>query len=253
MNTYTLESIDKVYEAVGKFTGVFDRGYDDKKIFRHMDKLNLDFVIRLKTNRNFLFQGKSKNVLELANSRKGKVRFNAKFQGEERNLTISYTKVQMTDGKHEEYICVFVYGLGAEPMMLLTNKKITSAHDARVIVRMYIDRWKIEEVHRAEKVAYNYEDMRVQTLKAMNNLNFIFNMLLGLIAKLVDEMDSRELSQKIIERSQSLRSDLVVFIGMFTRGIQEILSYAYKGVSAFKQEKKSINDCLYIEQLNLQI
>ena len=125
----------------------------------------------------------------------------------------------MTDGKHEEYTCVFIYGLGEEPMMLLTNKEITSAHDARAIVRLYLDRWKIEEVHRAEKVAYNYEAMRVQTLKAMNNLNFIFNMLLGLIAKLVDEMDSSQLSQKIMERSKSLRSDLVVFIGMFTSGI----------------------------------
>lgn len=72
MNTYTMESIEKVHEAIGKFTGVFDRGYDDKKIFRYMDKLGLEFVIRLKANRNFLFKGKLKNVLEQANTRKGK-------------------------------------------------------------------------------------------------------------------------------------------------------------------------------------
>lgn len=127
MNTYTKESIDKVYQAIGKFTGVFDRGYDDKKIFRYMDKLKLDFVIRLKTNRSFLFKGKSKNVLEQATTRRGKIIFTAKFQGEKKTLTISYTRVQMTDGAHEEYTCVFVYGLGAEPMMLVTNKSIDSA------------------------------------------------------------------------------------------------------------------------------
>ncbi len=253
MNTYTLESIDKAYEAVGKFTGVFDRGYDDKKIFRYMDKLNLDFVIRLKTNRNFLFKGISKNVLEQANNKKGKILFIAKFQGEEKRLTISYTRVQMPDGNHEEYTCVSVYGLGEEPMMLLTNKSIKSAHDARVIVRMYLDRWKIEEVHRAEKEAYDYENMRVRTLKAMNNLNFIFMMLLGFIAKLIEEMDKRLLSIKIMERSQSLREDLVVFISMFARGIKEILSYAYTGVSSFKKKKKNSKDCIYIEQLSLQL
>lgn len=253
MNNYTIESIDKAYEAIGKFTGVFDRGYDDKKIFRYMDHLKLDFVIRLKTNRNFLFKGKAKNVLEQANNRKGKILFTAKFQEEDKQLTISYTKVQMTDGKHEEYTCVFVYGLGEEPMMLLTNKKVKDAHDARVIVRLYLNRWKIEEIHRAEKTSYQYEDIRVRTLKGMNNLNFIFMMLLGLITKLIEEMDQRLLSIKIIESSQSLKEDLVVFVGMFARGIKEILSYAYTGVSAFKKERKKSEDCIYIEQLSLQL
>ena len=253
MNNYTLESIAKTYEAIGKFTGVFDRGYDDKKVFRYMDKLQLDFVIRLKTNRNFLFKGIAKNVLEQANNRKGKILFTAKFQGEEKKLTISYTRVQMTDGKHEEYTCIFVYGLGEEPMMLLTNKSVKDAHDARVIVRLYLDRWKIEQIHKAEKSAYGYEKMMMRTLKGMNNLNFVFMMLLGLIAKLIEEMDKKLLSIKIMERSQSLREDLIVFVGMFARGIKEILSYAYTGVASFKKEKKKSKDCIFIEQLSLQI
>mgnify|MGYP001028680663 CR=1 FL=1 len=253
MNTYTIESIDKAYEAVGKFIGVFDRGYDDKKIFRYMDKLGLEFVIRLKTNRNFLFKGKEKNILKQANSRKGKILFTAKFQGEEKQLTISYTRVEMVDGAHEEYTCVFVYGLGEEPMMLLTNKQVKSAHDVRVILRMYLDRWKIEEVHRAEKQSYEYENMRVRTLKGMNNLNFIFMMLLGLITKLIEEMDKRLLSIKIMEQSQSLRENLVVFISMFARGIKEILSYAQIGVNSFKEKKKQKEECTYIEQLSLQL
>lgn len=251
MNTYTLESINTVYKAIGKFDGVFDRGYDDKKIFRYMDKLGLKFVIRLKGNRKFLFKGKTKNVLEQANSRKGKIVFKAKFQCEEKQLLISNTRVQMTDGKHEEYSAVFVYGLGTEPMMLLTNKDIKNGHDARVIVRMYLDRWKIEEVHRAQKQAYEYEDMRVRTLKSMNNLNFIFMMQIGLMTKLIEQMDNRLLSIKIMEESKSLREKLVVFISMFARGIKEILSYAYTGVLSFKKKVKK--EKIYIEQLSLPL
>ena len=138
-------------------------------------------------------------------------------------------------------------------MMLLTNKSVNNAHDARVIVRLYLDRWKIEEIHRAEKSSYGYEDMRVRTLKGMNNLNFIFMMLLGFIVKLIEDMDNRLLSIKIMERSESLRDDLVVFIGMFARGIKEILSYAYTGVASFKHEKKKRDCCMYIEQLSLQL
>ncbi len=78
-------------------------------------------------------------------------------------------------------------------------------------------------------------------------------LLLGLIAKLIEQMDYRQLSIQIVENSKSLREDLVVFIGMFAKGIQEILSYAHKGVAAFKKIKIPIEDCIFIEQLSLQI
>lgn len=253
MNEYTFESINKAYEAVGKYTGIFDRGYDDKKIFRYLDKLGIKFVIRLKTNRNFLYKEKKINILELANSMKGKINFKAKFQEEEKSLKISYTKVRLTDGKQEEYTSVFVYGLGEEPMLLITNKEVKSAHDARVIVRLYLDRWKIEEIHRAEKQEYEYENMRVRTLKSMNNLNFIFMLLLGLVGKLIEEMNKLMLSRKIVESSKSLRTNLVVYIGMFARGIKEILSYAQTGIANWKRKKKKKEDCIYVEQLSLQL
>lgn len=236
MNTYTYESIKKAYETVGgKFLGIFDRGYDDKKTFRYLDKKGIDFIIRLKGNRNFLFKGKSKNVLKQAQSRKGKIVFNATFQKERKELTISYTKANLTDGEHEEYTLVFVYGFSEkEPMLLITNKDIKNAHDARVIVRAYLDRWRIEEVHRAEKEEYNYEDMRVRSLQSLNNLNTIFMMFLGLLAKFADTINTRLLSIKIVERSQSLKENLVVLLGMMAKGIKDILSYAHTGIQKYK-------------------
>lgn len=246
MNTCTYEAIDKVSKIVDrKFLGIFDRGYDDKKLFRYLDEKGIDFIIRLKGNRNMLFKGKSKNVLEQAKNRKGKIVFNATFQNERKNLTISYTRANLTDGKHEEYRLVFVYGLKEdEPMMLITNKEVKNAHDARAIVRAYLNRWKIEEVHRAEKQEYHYEDMRVRSLKSLNNLNTIFMMFLGLLAKLADTIDTRLLTIKIIEHSQSLREDLVVMLGMIARGIKEMLSYAHTGIKKYKKRssKKSCDD-----------
>ncbi len=252
MNTYTYESIKKAYETVGgKFLGIFDRGYDDKKTFRYLDEKEIDFIIRLKGNRNFLFKGKSKNVLKQAQSRKGKIVFNATFQKERKELTISYTKANLTDGDHEEYTLVFVYGFSEkEPMLLITNKDIKNAHDARVIVRAYLDRWRIEEVHRAEKEEYNYEDMRVRSLQSLNNLNTIFMMFLGLLAKLVDTINTRLLSIKIVERSQSLKENLVVLLGMMARGIKDILSYAHTGIQKYKSQSYRLEED-FTEQLSL--
>ena len=42
-NKYTIESIKTAEKLVGSnFTGVFDRGYDDNKIFNYMEKININ-------------------------------------------------------------------------------------------------------------------------------------------------------------------------------------------------------------------
>ena len=58
-NNYTLESIKAVEKVVGNnFTGIFDRGYDDNKIYDYMSRNEHSFVIRLKDKRKLLFKGK---------------------------------------------------------------------------------------------------------------------------------------------------------------------------------------------------
>lgn len=51
MNTYTLESIKASENVIGEnFTGIFDRGYDDNKIFKYMSENNHKFVVRLENS-----------------------------------------------------------------------------------------------------------------------------------------------------------------------------------------------------------
>ena len=236
-NDVTKESIEEVIKIVGtNFTGVFDRGYDDEKLFRFLNNKGIKFVIRLKGNRNFLFKNKKKNVLEVAKSRKGKYKMIAmRSNNQDQELYVSYTRVNMTDKDKEEFTLVFVYGLGNDPLMLITNIKVQDGNDAIKIARMYIDRWKIEEVHRAEKTAYNYEDMRVRTLNQLNNLNFIFMITLGFICYQIEKIDSKLLSIEILIRSQSLKEDITVRISQFASGITEILKYSHNGINEFKK------------------
>ena len=235
-NKYTIESIKTAEKLVGSnFTGVFDRGYDDNKIFNYMEKNKHKFVVRLDDQRVLLFKGIRRNVEEVSKTRKGKIKMTALFDdNEEKELMISYTKAILPYNK-KEYTVVFVYGLSEEhPMKLLTNIKNAEKEDVIKIVRLYLSRWRIEEHFRGKKQEYDFENMRVRTLKAMNNLNMMLTIHLGYIAMLVDKMDKKLLVIKIIEASKSLRRKIIVWLSQISRGIKEILKYCHTGIKEWQ-------------------
>ena len=235
-NKYTIESIKTAEKLVGSnFTGVFDRGYDDNKIFNYMEKNKHKFVVRLDDQRVLLFKGIRRNVEEVSKTRKGKIKMTALFDdNEEKELMISYTKAILPYNK-KEYTVVFVYGLSEEhPMKLLTNIKNAEKEDVIKIVRLYLSRWRIEEHFRGKKQEYDFENMRVRTLKAMNNLNMMLTIHLGYIAMLADKIDRKLLVIKIIEASKSLRRKIIVWLSQISRGIKEILKYCHTGIKEWQ-------------------
>lgn len=250
-NTYTLESIKEAEKLIGKnFIGIFDRGYDDNKIFKYMSNNNHKFVIRLDDERTLLFKGKKRSVKEVSNSRKGKISYKALFsENEEYELMLSYTKATLPANK-KEYTLVIVYGLSEEkPMKLLTNIEIKEKEDVIKIVRLYLSRWRIEEHFRGKKQEYDFENMRVRTLESMNNLNMMLTVHLGHIAILADNMNKKLLTIKIIYASKSLKDKAIVWLSQIARGIKEILKYAHNGIKEW-QEIEVRNKC---KQLSLKL
>lgn len=250
-NTYTLESIKSTEKLIGKnFIGIFDRGYDDNKIFKYMSNNNHKFVIRLDDERTLLFKGKKRSVKEVSNSRKGKISYKALFsENEEYELMLSYTKATLPANK-KEYTLVIVYGLSEEkPMKLLTNIEIKEKEDVIKIVRLYLSRWRIEEHFRGKKQEYDFENMRVRTLESMNNLNMMLTVHLGHIAILADNINKKLLTLKIIYASKSLKDKVIVWLSQIARGIKEILKYAHNGIKEW-QEIEVRNKC---KQLSLKL
>ena len=233
-NKYTMESIKAAEDLVEDFTGIFDRGYDDNKIIDYMSKHK--FVIRLNDQRILLFKGKRHNVEEIAKNRKGKIKMKALFDDDdEKELMISYTKVKLPHNK-KEYTLVIVYGLSEEhPMKLLTNIENAEKEDVIKVVRLYLSRWRIEEHFRGKKQEYDFENMRVRTLKSINNLNKILTMYLGYIGMLTDKMDRKLLVIKIIEASKSLRNKIIVWLSQMARGIKEILKNCHTGIKEWQE------------------
>ena len=175
----------------------------------------------------------------MAIRRKGKVKMEVWFDDNEKHeVAVSHTRVTLPYNK-KEYELVFVYGLSEEkPMILLTNREIHSKEDLIKVVRLYFYRWRIEEYFRSKKQEYELENFRVRTLKSINVLNFLLTTHMGHIGKLVESMDKKLLVMKIIERSQSLRNKIIVWINQMARGIKEILKYARSGVKAWQEIKE---------------
>lgn len=250
-NTYTLESIKGAENVVGNnFTGIFDRGYDDNKIFNYMSKKGHKFVVRLDDERTLILKGKKRSVQEVAKSRKGKIKMTALFDdNEEVELMISYTKAILPYNK-KEYTLVIVYGLSEEkPMKLLTNLENAEKEDVIKIVRLYLSRWRIEEHFRGKKQEYDFENMRVRTLESMNNLNMMLTIHLGHIAMLADKINKNLLILKIIYASKSLKEKAIVWLSQIARGIKAILAYAHNGI----KEWQNIEEKEELKQLSLRL
>ena len=172
----------------------------------------------MKDKRTFLFKGKRKNCYEEAIKRKGKIKMELWFEDEKEELSVSHTRVTLPSNKKD-------YELVSEdrPLILLTNLNIHTKEDVIKVVRLYFSRWRIEEYFRAKKQEYDFENMRVRSLKSMNNLNTILTIYLGYIGILSEKMDSKLMTIKIIESSKSLRRKIIVWLSQMARGIKEIL------------------------------
>lgn len=250
-NKYTIDSINTVTKVVNgkKCDMVFDRGYDDNKIIEYIDKSGNNFVIRMNDRRNFIFKNKKKNAYKESLKRKGKVKMELWFESEKYEVSVSHTKVTLPSNK-KDYELVFVYGLSEErPLILLTNRSIHSKEDVIKVVRLYFYRWRVEEYFRSKKQEYDFENMRVRTLKAMNNLNLMLMIHMGHLSMLIEDMDKKLLTIKIIESSKSIRNKILVWISQIARGISNILKYAHEGIKKWQEVEVRSN----FKQLELKL
>ena len=67
---------------------------------------------------------------------------------------------------------------------------------------------------------------------------------MGHLSMLIEDMDKKLLTIKIINRSKSLKNKVLVWFYQVARGIREILSYAKKGIKELekdREKRKNIN------------
>lgn len=237
-NEETIKGEDKVKEILNKYNikpiFIRDRGYDANVFFEKDIREDNKFATRLKGNRYLLFKGKKRLVEEVANDRKGKITTKLIYHGENKQCSISYTRVQLPTCKGIDVTLVTIHGLSDEgPMMLLTNLEVNNKETAEYIVRLYFLRWRIEEYFNLKK-EYNWENSLLRTLESMNNLNMFLTITLTFVSILVEKLDRNFHSNLILERARALKDKAIIYMGMMVSGIKEILRYARTGIKEWQ-------------------
>ena len=162
---------------------------------------------------------------------------NIMFQGEEKECSVSVTRVQITASKRWINL-IFLYGLSDTPMMLASNIPIKNKEDVIKIARYYMNRWRIEEYFKFKKQEYNFENFRVRTLQSISNLNALLTYTIGLIAMLSEKIGKREFVNRIIKESNSLKTNVYLWYYQLARGIYNILSMAKTGIKNWQRIRK---------------
>ena len=237
VNTITFQAMQQGAALFGKATFVMDRGYDDNKMFLKLDKLEQDYVIRLKANRKLLYHNKWTAAEELRNRRKGKVKTNVFYKGKNHEAYLSHVKVQITASRKDIYL-VLVYGITEHPMMLATNKEIKSKEDVIGVARTYFSRWKIEEYFRCKKQMFQFENFRVRKLKAINALNFYITLCMAFLGLISMESETNALKVTIIKTADPVKQKVYFCYYRLAKGISGILSYAKEGIRLWFRTKR---------------
>lgn len=152
---------------------LLDRGGDRRYLYDYLLPEGLRFVIRLRGDRT-LVTDRPAAARELARS--CPMVFHEFIAREETSqekplcLEVGYRKVRLP-GRQAELTLVVVKGFGEEPLMLLTNLRLTRSRKAIWhVVAAYLTRWRIEETLRFIKQSYQLEDIRVLRYVRLQNM-----------------------------------------------------------------------------------
>ena len=128
-NHETINGEDKVIKIFNKYNKipifVRDRGYDANEFFKKDIKEDNKFVTRLRGNRHLLFKGNRKLVGKIAESRKGKISTKLIYKGENKECSISYTRVELPVCDGKEITLVTIHDLSEEGTMMLLTITLT--------------------------------------------------------------------------------------------------------------------------------
>ena len=235
-NEETYKGFRYVDRLLGEKTATFvmDRGYDNIEVMKKVLKQEDHFIIRLKKNRNLLYQGKKLSVHDLAIRRKGKIKFRSEIKGTVYDLKVSHITVEIPSMKGKKLTMVVVYGYGKEPMVLLTNKQVRKKNEVLSILKAYITRWRIEEMFRVQKQEFQLEDIRVRTLTRLKRMYLLLSILITFMTMKIEKENG--FFHAVIERAKGIKSKdrIKMFLYRFSAGIKAILNKDRHGIQHFK-------------------
>ena len=244
-----IEYLGEKYQKEGIYA--LDRGFDDQKYFRKFIDLGLSFVIRMTKKRDIANaeSGIIENVLK--KSKRVKMKWNYKYKDKKGITRVAYTgymKITIPDIEGKEFYLVVIKSeeFPNSSMMLITNLKPENEEFTKIVNKVYIKRWKIEEYFRFKKQQFGFEKELVRTLNSIRTLNVLLTIIIGFIAMFSD--NQKQIQYIVVfEASESIRKnkDIVFVYYAVARGMKKIFNFNLNGIKNKKDKSR--------KQKNMQI
>ena len=217
-----------------------DRGFDANVYYKYFLKNQESFVIRAKKNRNVIYSGKTRNIMDVANEYKGNYRMDFMDKhGKKIECKISYIPVRLCEFPNRELVLVAVYGFGTQPMLLLTNLEITERKKLCLIAaKVYLMRWRIEEYFKFKKQQFELEDLRVMSLRSIRNLNMLATLAAGYIGIMSSEKDDTIFMMELKECSRRIYGIPKFIFYALGYAIERVLAGTRSGIKGFFLKKE---------------
>lgn len=177
-------------QIIPKALHVFDRGFANCTMLEWLKKFEQDFVIRWKSNHNFINEGgQLKKIHLIARSYKG-VDFKLvkdKQRNKTKHISIAWAGVKHPEQADNQLYLIIIrdknnYG---SPMYLLTNLNIEDKQTAWEMFFTYMHRWGIEQTFRCCKSELSMESPRLwffeNMLKLLAIVSLVYDFLLRML------------------------------------------------------------------------
>lgn len=150
-----LDELLKNFNGKGIFA--FDRGNDDEKLFSYMHDKNARFLNRLQTKR-LLYLTKTDEVFNVGSLPLGR-----------HEVCVRTSGSQYFDLKRKYWVIKYQSPKAVKPITILFSESMIEFSD-KEIVKMYLDRWGVENQFRRVKTIYKLEYMQVRKWQRRKNL-----------------------------------------------------------------------------------
>ena len=240
-NVETFKIVDCLLKKIGQMgLWVLDRGYDGGVILRYFLAKNLDFVVRMKTNRDVIYRGKKVNIYKVARSINRRTKF-----GNHARFGSCKVKLELNNEEYELTLICFKDKRNKEPLILLTNGWLKSMKELKRRIRGYFYRWGVEECYRFEKQGFGIEQSktrnydRIKTLLGLTIISWLIMMKVNEQPRLKEAVlkEAKMEKDKPKNRPKFIYYRLQRGIQFLFEGIKRLFSFRLR-----KKDKQNIVD-----------
>ena len=190
--------IDIAIASNNKGVYLFDRGYDKRALFGHLQQNDMNYIVRSTGARSLIVNGHEMSFREVAKSIKLSHKYAIKDSGSYFKCGLKRVSIRLNPHpvKHPEtidtWLVVARYVTGRKSKDEIAKHldlekgyfylfcdfpgqpELSVCSIINKAIRMYKMRWKIEEVHRHMKQAYGWEKIQLTSYTRLQNMNQIF-------------------------------------------------------------------------------